>query len=320
MRMAVATAAFVLAVVGVRVFGPEKLDLPRTLSDFFTLTFSVLIESTPFIVLGIVLSILVQIWLPANTIERILPHNAILRRACISLLGMFLPVCECGNVPLARGLIMRGFTVPEAITFLLAAPILNPIVIITTHQAFGWDGGILVWRIAGGFLLANLIGWIYSRHPRPGELLTPRFEEQCRVEQHPHGGRLERSFSQFQSEARAVMPALLIGSAIAGAVQVLIPRAALVALGTNPVLSVVAMMLLAVIISICSNVDAFFILSFGSTFLPGAIIAFLVLGPVIDVKMLALLRTTFTSRTLLQITAIAVLFVGALGLGVNLIG
>jgi uncharacterized membrane protein YraQ (UPF0718 family) len=79
-------------------------------------------------------------------------------------------------------------------------------------------------------------------------------------------------------------------------------------------------MLLAVVISICSNVDAFFILSFGSTFLPGAIVAFLVLGPVVDVKLLALMRTTFTTRTLAAITVIAVLFTGALGLVVNLVG
>lgn len=103
----------------------------------------------------------------------------------MSLLGVLLPVCECGNVPLARGLLIRGLTVPETMTFLLAAPILNPVTIITTYQAFGWDHGILVGRIVGGFVIANLVGWLFSRHPRPGELLTPRFEASCRA----HGGR-----------------------------------------------------------------------------------------------------------------------------------
>ena len=77
-------------------------------------------------------------------------------------------------------------------------------------------------------------------------------------------------------------------------------------------------MLLAFVVSICSTVDAFFILSFGATFLPGAIVAFLVLGPMIDVKMLALLRTTFTGRTLVQLTAIIALCAAVLGWGVNL--
>ncbi|MGG7465868.1 MULTISPECIES: permease [unclassified Plantibacter] len=297
----------------------DALSPPHAVRDFFTLTLSVVVESLPFVVLGIVLSILVQVWLPAGWLERWLPRNQVLRRACISLLGMFLPVCECGNVPLARGLILRGFTVPESITFLLAAPILNPIVIVTTHQAFGWDGGILVARLVGGFVLANLIGWLFSRHPDPSSLLTPRFQAYCEVtEEHDHEhSRLEQTLQQFVAEARAIMPALLIGSAVAGAVQVLVPREVLVTLGANPVWSVLAMMALALIVSICSNVDAFFVLSFGSTFMPGSIVAFLVLGPVVDVKMLALMRTTYTTRTLVVITGIAILFSAALGFGVN---
>ena len=96
-----------------------------------------------------------------------MPRRAWARRAVLSLLGMLVPVCECGNVPFARGLLMRGFTVPETLTFLIAAPIVNPIVIITTHQAFGFSDGILIARLIGGYAIANLIGWLYSRHPDP---------------------------------------------------------------------------------------------------------------------------------------------------------
>jgi uncharacterized membrane protein YraQ (UPF0718 family) len=92
------------------------------------------------------------------------------------------------------------------------------------------------------------------------------------------------------------MPALVIGSALAGAVQVLVPRSALLAIGSNPALSIVAMITLAMIVSICSNVDAFFALSFASTFTPGSIVAFLLVGPLVDVKMLALLRTPSARR------------------------
>ena len=85
--------------------------------------------------LGIALSILVQVWIPEHWLLRILPRNPWGRRAVISLFGMFLPVCECGNVPLARGLVRRGFTIPESMTFLVAAPILNPVTIITKRSA-----------------------------------------------------------------------------------------------------------------------------------------------------------------------------------------
>ena len=298
--------------------------LPTRLQDGLTLSISVLIESMPFVILGVLLSIVVQVWVPPGVIERWMPRRGWARRMVLSLLGMLVPVCECGNVPFARGLMMRGFTVPETLTFLIAAPIVNPIVIITTHQAFGFDDGILVARLLGGFAVANLIGWLYSRHPDPQALLTERFAFSCAVAQDEDAGirsagRGRRSLAQFVVELRAVLPALVIGSALAGAVQVLVPRDALLAIGSNPALSIVAMIALAMIVSICSNVDSFFALSFASTFTPGSIVAFLLVGPLVDVKMLSLLRTTFRTRVLVGLVVVVVLFAIAVGSAVNLL-
>jgi hypothetical protein len=293
--------------------------LPTRLQDGLTLSISVLIESLPFVVLGVVLSIVVQVWVPPGAIERWMPRAGWARRLTLSLLGIIVPVCECGNVPFARGLMMRGFSVAETLTFLVAAPIVSPIVIISTYQAFGFSDGILVARILGGFVIANLIGWLYARHPNPDQLLTERFRETCEIVEHEEGGKWRRSAAQFLIELRAVMPALVIGSALAGAVQVLVPRQALLAIGSNPVLSIVAMIALAMIVSICSNVDAFFALSFASTFTPGAITAFLIVGPLVDVKMLALLRTTFTTRVLVGMVVTVVLSAFVIGIGVNLL-
>lgn len=310
---AVALFAIVLFVPGLM---PE---IPLRAQDGLTLAISVLIESLPFVVLGVVLSIVVQVWIPPGAIERWMPRRAWARRMVLSLLGMVIPVCECGNVPFARGLLMRGFTVSETLTFLIAAPIVNPIVIITTHQAFGFSDGILIARLLGGYAIANLIGWLYSRHPDPDALLTDRFRETCEIVAEESGGRWRRSLAQFIVELRAVMPALVIGSALAGAVQVLVPRDALLAIGSNPVFSIVAMIALAMIVSICSNVDSFFALSFASTFTPGSIVAFLLVGPLVDVKMLALLRTTFTTRVLVGMVVTVVLAAFAIAVGVNLL-
>ncbi len=294
-------------------------SLPTRAQDGLTLSISVLIESLPFVVLGVLLSIVVQVWVPPGVIERWMPRNAWGRRAVLSLLGMLIPVCECGNVPFARGLLMRGFSVPETLTFLIAAPIVNPIVIITTHQAFGFDDGILIARLLGGYAIANLIGWLYSRHPDPDGLLTDRFRATCAIADEETGGKGRRSLAQFVVELRAVMPALVIGSALAGAVQVLIPRDALLAIGSNPALSIIAMIALAMIVSICSNVDSFFALSFASTFTPGSIVAFLLVGPLVDVKMLALLRTTFRTKVLVGLVVIVVLSAIVIGGAVNLL-
>ncbi len=287
--------------------------------DALTLSISVLIESMPFVALGVVLSIVVQVWIPPGMIERWMPRRAWARRAVLSLLGMFIPVCECGNVPFARGLLMRGFSVSDTMTFLIAAPIVNPIVIITTHQAFGMDDGILIARLLGGFAIANLIGWLYSRHPSPDALLTDRFRDTCEMVTHETGGKGRKTLAQFVVELRAVMPALVIGSALAGLVQVIVPRDMLLAIGSNPALSIVAMMALAMVVSICSNVDSFFALSFASTFTPGSLVAFLLVGPLVDVKMLALMRTTFTTRTLAGVVVVVLLAAFAIGTVVNLL-
>ena len=299
------------------VLGPWSL--PNRVQDLLTLSISVIIESLPFVILGIVLSILVQVWIPDHWIMRILPRNAFLRRAMISFLGIFLPVCECGNVPLARGLIVKGFTVSESMTFLLAAPIVNPITILTTGQAFGFDSWIFAARLVGGFVIANVIGWLFSKHPDQDSLLTDRFAAECRLpDPHEHDQtRWQKSVELFTRESGVIMPALFIGSLIAGLVQVAVPRSVLLSLGSNPLWSILAMMALAFVVSVCSNVDSFFILPFASTFMPGSIAVFLVFGPIIDIKMLALMRTTFRARVLVQFTVIVGLLSALIGLVVN---
>ncbi|WP_395639968.1 permease [Pseudolysinimonas sp.] len=323
-RYVVAGLALVLGMTALRIFapGPDGIELGNVVQDFVTLSLSVVIESLPFVFLGIGLAVVVQVWVPQRVLFRVLPRTPVLRRAVLSLLGVLLPVCECGNVPLSRGLIMRGLTVPEAMTFLVAAPIVNPVTIITTYQAFGFDDGILVARVLGGFVIANLVGWLFSRHPRPDALLTRSFSAACsraRSHDHEHGGRWRQSIETFAAELTSMLPALLVGSAIAGVIQVGVSRDVLVTLGSNPVISVFVLMLLAFVIAVCSNVDAFFVLALGSTFLPGAIVAFLLFGPVIDVKMLALLRTTFTAKTLALLTLLVGLGAATVGLAMNLV-
>lgn len=310
----------VAGILGLRAFtgAQESFGVPGLTADLLTLATSVIIESLPFVVLGIALSIVVQAWLPDDLLMRYLPNSPVLRRAAISMFGIALPVCECGNVPLARGLVMKGFTVPESMTFLLAAPIINPITIVTTHQAFGFDDGILVGRILGGLAIANIVGWLFSLHPQPNSLLTDRFAAQCAAGSHEHRqSRSEKSLDIFMRESSVLMPAVFIGSLIAGAIQVAVPRDVLVSLGSNPLWSILAMMLLAFVISVCSSVDAFFILPFASTFMPGSIVTFLVFGPIIDIKMLAIMRTTFPGKVLLQLSLVVALMSALIGLVIN---
>ena len=289
--------------------------LPDRLQDWITLSLSVMIEALPFVMLGICIAIVVQVWLPAERLLTYLPQQPLLRRACLSLLGIARPVCECGNVPLARGLLAKGLTPSESLVFLLAAPILNPVTIITTQQAFAGDMTILWARVLGGFAIANLVGWVYARRPAE-ELLTNTFVASCQAD-HVQQSKRVASLAIFRREVQAMLPALVVGAGLAGLVQVLVSREVLVSLGSQPVWSVIAMVALAFIVSICSNVDAFFALAFRQTFMTGALVSFLTFGPMIDIKMLSLLRTTYRPSVLLQVSAIVGLASITLGLVVN---
>lgn len=292
--------------------------LPSKLQDLITLMTSVIIEALPFVIVGILLSVVVQVWVPDGWLARLLPKSGWLRRVYISFLGVFFPVCECGNVPLARGLMVRGFTVAESMTFLLAAPILNPITIITTQQAFPNDPGILWSRIIAAFAIANIVGWLYSRHRRATDLLDPKFAATCRQhgKDHKHNRRAE-SFRLFNREANNLLPALFVGAFLAALIQTVVPRSVLFSIGGDPMWSIAAMMLLAFIVSICSNVDAFFALAFSNSFTSGSLVSFLVFGPMIDIKMLNLMKTTFKPIVLVQLTISVALLSAIAGLVVQ---
>ena len=316
---AAAGLALLILLAALRIAGSSlvHLSLSNRLQDLITLSSSVIFESFPFVVLGIVLSIVVQIWLPADKVRSWLPKRGLWRRLWLSFLGVCLPVCECGNLPVARSLVSQGFTASESITFLLAAPILNPVTLITTHEAFPSDSHILIARAFGALIIANLIGWLFSKEKRAERVLNTQFLASCRVaDKHVHD-RWHRSLDLFRQEVTTIMPALFVGSLIAGLIQVVVPRSTLLGLGGNPFISILAMITLAFIVSICSNVDAFFALAFSTTFTAGAVVSFLVFGPMVNIKMLSLMRTTYTLRTLLRITLLVALFVIILGLAVN---
>lgn len=318
----VAGAVLAAAILARALFSSARVPVPPLMRDAATLAISVFVESLPFVILGILLSVVVQFWVPPLLLERVLPRRPAARRAALSLFGVVLPVCECGNVPLARGLMQRGFTPAESLTFLLAAPILNPVTILTTYHAFGWDSGILAARVIGGFAISNLVGWWISGHPRPQDLLTPGFQTSCAHERDGTNGasRWGRSAAAVRAEFATLMPALAIGSAIAGVIQVGAFRGALVALGSHPLWSVLALLALAFVVSICSNVDAFFVLSLSGSFLPGSVVAFLLLGAMLDLKMVALLRTTFRMHVIVSLVVVIAGCSAAIGWGLNLVG
>src|SRR5215203_3888069 len=317
-----------------------SLSLPTELQDLITLALSIVVEALPFVILGALVSVIVRFFAPTERILRLLPKRPLLRRLSISLFGTFMPVCECGNVPVARGLVIRGLSVAESTTFLLAAPIINPVTLLATSQAFPLDPSIVWIRMAGGLLIANLVGGLIALYKDQMELVSKGFyntlcqvgtadelhHREHRHEHHDHDhhhasnrwwDRWQEGIVIFRDEVSLMLKVLCLGALIAGATQVFVPRDVLTSLGSDPFLSILAMIALAFIISICANVDAFFALAYSNTFTIGSIVAFLVFGPMIDIKMLTMMRTTYKVRLLAVITILVTLTSILIGLVVN---
>jgi len=290
------------------------------LQDFITLFLSIVLEALPFVVLGVIVSVLMALFIPQQKVLKLLPKNRFASHILLSLVGMLMPVCECGNVPVARRLIKNGFSVSHAMTFLLAAPIINPITFLTTWQAFSPDTSIAFLRIGAGFVIVNIIGILLSLKKDQKTYLTKRFEEEVatHTDDH-HSSKFARGLDIFQSEFILIMKMLCFGALIAALVQSFVPRDAILALGQNNVLSVVAMMILAFVISICSTVDAFVALSYVGTFTIGSILSFLIFGPMIDIKMLVMMKSMFTTRVLIIVTSLAAFLTLCVGVIVNIL-
>src|SRR5215204_3615559 len=259
------------------------LSLPTELQDLITLALSIVVEALPFVILGALVSVIVRLFAPTQRILHLLPKRPLLRRLSISLFGTFMPVCECGNVPVARGLVIRGLSVAESTTFLLAAPIVNPVTLLATSQAFRLDLSMVWIRLAGALFIANLVGGLVSLHKDPMALVSKGFYQTlCELDEHDehhhHDGhdhhhqapRWQRGIGIFRDEVSLMLKMLCLGAVIAGLTQVFVPRDVLTSLGGQPFLSILAMIALAFIISICANVDAFFALAYSNTFTVGS--------------------------------------------------
>jgi uncharacterized protein len=279
-------------------------------------------------------SVVIRLFALTQRLIQLLPKRPLLRRLAISLCGTFMPVCECGNMPVARGLVIKGLSVAESMTFLLAAPIINPVTLLTTSQAFRLDPSIVWIRMAGALFIANLVGGLVALHKDQFQLVSKGFYNTlCKVEAagehhhhdngHHHDGhhhassRWQEGIVVFGDEVSLMLKMLCLGAVVAGLTQVFVPRDVLTSVGGDPFLSILAMIALAFIISICSNVDAFFALAYASTFTAGSIVAFLVFGAMIDIKMLALMRTTYKTRLIALITLVVTLSCVLIGLVVN---
>jgi hypothetical protein len=303
--LAIAAAVGLLAVAG-RV--PTAIADPgRALGVLTTIFLGIFIEAVPFVLLGVLVSSALHLFVSEEVIARLAPRQPVLAGVAGGLLGLVFPVCECGVVPVCRRLVQKGAPLSLSVALLLAAPVVNPVVIASTWVAFGGDWRIVAWRVGLTLAIAVAIGSIVALHPAPQRLLAAPVAPP-HAHGHHHGGPGERlrallwhSGAEFVEMSRY----LILGALLAALLQTVVPRPALLALGDWPVAAVLVMIALAVVLSICSTVDAFIALTFAGTFGPGALLAFLVFGPMIDIKSTLMFLTIFRRRAVAIIVLLA---------------
>ena len=286
-----------------------------SVQDFSYAFLSVLLEGVPFILLGTLLSGLIDQFLPSRLMTRFLPRNAFAAVCLGGVMGMVFPMCECGIVPVIRRLIAKGLPVSSAVAYMLAAPIVNPITALSTYAAFRGQGAaeFTALRLGLGFFVAVLAGLAVLNLPI-GAVLKKTILESVTLSSPsgdgkiaPLGRRLVAAMESGVRDFLDVMVYFILGVGVASLFSTAVNQELFLPLSLDDRLAIPAMMTLAGILSLCSSSDAFIAATFVA-FPAVAKLAFLVFGPMMDLKLAFIYSAVFTRR-----------FVAALALGLFVI-
>ncbi|SFA87740.1 MULTISPECIES: permease [unclassified Bacillus (in: firmicutes)] len=284
--------------------------LPNSFYQMNTVFISILIESLPFVIIGVFIAGIIQMFVTEEKIAKIMPKNPILAVLFGTFLGALFPACECGIVPIVKRLVGKGVPISAGIAFMLTGPIINPVVLFSTYVAFGSDWRMALYRALGAVIVSVLVGLIIAYFFKGNPLKTKE------VHHHHHHHpvlsirkkiwqTLQHAIDEFFSMGKY----LIIGALIAAAAQTYLKTATLVAIGQGEASSSVVMMTLAFVLSLCSEADAFIASSFRSTFSTGSLVAFLVFGPMIDIKNVLMMLGTFQTKLVLMIISLTAILV-----------
>ncbi|ETB72435.1 putative two-component membrane permease complex subunit SMU_747c [Bacillus paralicheniformis] len=266
---------------------------------------SILIEAIPFVLIGVFISGLIQMFVTEEMMAKIIPQNRFLAVLSGTFAGVLFPACECGIVPIARRLLLKGVPLHAAVAFMLTAPIINPIVLFSTFIAFGNKWDVVFYRGGLAIAVSLIVGLIISYQFKGNQLIengTRGHHHHTHANQsflQKLGGTLRHAVDEFFSVGKY----LIIGAFVAAAMQTYIKTSTLLAIGQNDVSSSLVMMGLSFVLSLCSEVDAFIASSFSSTFSLGSLIAFLVFGAMVDIKNLLMMLGIFKKRFVFVLVA-----------------
>lgn len=291
-------------------FGFEQL--PSSVLQAGAIFLSIIIEALPFVLIGAIISGFIDVFITPDKVERLLPKNKVFAILFGTFIGFIFPSCECGIVPIVNRFLEKKVPNYTAIPFLVTAPIINPIVLFATYTAFGNSILFAFYRALGAVLVSFILGIVLAFFIKDPILKVNN------TNGHYHdyssksfwqkvGFGLIHAIDEFFDTGRY----LVFGCLFASLVQVYIPTAVLTTIGHNPLSAILLMMLLAFLLSLCSEADAFIGASLLSSFGFAPVMAFLVIGPMVDVKNLLMMKHYFTGKFIIRFIAmISIIILG----------
>lgn len=279
----------------------------EAISKFSIIFSSILLEALPFILIGAILSSVMQLFVTEELIKKFIPKNSFLGSLVASVLGVFLPVCECVTVPITKSLIQKKVPVNVAITYMLAAPIVSPLVIASTYIAFDGNLKVVILRVGIGVLIAIAAGLLMIPLTAGDDILktgatTFRCDCGCEDIKNSNENIIMKLFKSASVEFYDIAKYFIVASMIAAVFQLNVTEQFLSSLGLSHTMGIVIMMLVSFLISLCSEADAFVAQTFLASFSLGGVMSFLIIGPMIDVKNISMLLSSFKKSFVIKLT------------------
>ncbi|HGC7202046.1 TPA: permease [Streptococcus agalactiae] len=285
-------------------------QLPDSVIQWFAIFISIIIEALPFVLLGTILSGIIEVFITPDIVNKFLPKNKFLRVLFGTFVGFVFPSCECGIIPIINRFLEKKVPSYTAVPFLATAPIINPIVLFATYSAFGNSIRFLILRFVGATIVAIALGVMLAF------LVDDNILKEDAKPTHFHDYSDKKWYQKiFLALAHAIDEFfdtgryLVFGTLIASAMQIYLPTRVLTTIGHSPITAILVMMLLAFILSLCSEADAFIGASLLSTFGIAPVMAFLLIGPMIDIKNLMMMVNSFKTRFIVQFISVSSLII-----------
>ncbi len=285
-------------------------QLPTSVLQMGAIFLSIMIEALPFVLIGSIISGFIDVYITPDRVHAFLPQNKILRILFGTFVGFIFPSCECGIVPIVNHFLEKKVPTYTAVPFLATAPIINPIVLFATYTAFGNSVRFALFRALGSILVALVLGIFW------GFVAKAPILKQDGAKVHSHdfsdkrgwtkvGYALIQAIDEFFDMGRY----LVFGCLFASFVQVYVPTYVLTRIGHNSLTAILLMMVLAFLLSLCSEADAFIGASLLASFGFAPVMAFLIIGPMIDIKNLLMMKNHFTNKFILQFISLITLVI-----------